>query len=248
MTEVIELVNRMPEGDFCETPTARKIFNLLDYCRAKRWIGLVAGAPGVGKTTAIRRYAATHKGIFVCPLSRSDGASMSATLQRVCEAMGAGSGPRRVSDLHEVICNQVQWVAEDAVLVLDEAQFLNDASIDELRCIHDLAGLAIVFCGNPTFRSRFNNSRDANFAQFTSRVGMRLDCPAPTDADLAAICRHHDIAGKREMDFLAGHAKTSGGLRTVVWLASMARDIADDGRPLRLEDLKAAAKMQGVSE
>lgn len=244
MTEIIELVNEAEDSAFCETPTASRVLELLSYCRDYRDMGIVVGSPGVGKTTALRRYADTHTETYFCTM-RSSVSSLSAALAHICAALGE-YGATKSAETSQIICNRIRWTGEDAMLIIDEAQELKDTVINELRGIHDATGLPIVFCGNRDFRSRFNNTRAAAFAQFTSRVGIRLELWESSIADIETVCRHHKVQGKRAWTYLTDHA-ASGGLRTVSKLIAPAARIAGAG-PIQLKHLKAAARLLGAEK
>lgn len=245
MSEVVQIGKVEPKGGFCETPTAADIFRLLEYCQAARELGLIAGAPGLGKTTALRHYAETRDQAYYVVLNPAC-SSMSSSLARIAEALGTFT-VRRIAETHEIICNRLDRLgAGGALLLIDEAQHLNDQAVDQLRCIHDEMGVGMVFAGNHTLRSRFNNTRAAAFAQFTSRIGMRLMLDGPDAGDVLALCRQWDIGGAREVAFLERQATPDGGLRVVAKLAARARDLAPAGQRVQLNHLKAAAKIMGL--
>lgn len=244
MDQDYNTVNPHPPGEFCLTPTAEAIFNLVSYCCQNRDIGVLVGAPGLGKTTALRQYKEKHNwSVRLCTMRPA--ISMADALRLVCDAMGVYA-PRRCAEIHDVICDHQRWHNWGG-LIIDEAQHVNDLTLDELRCIYDEAEIAIIFCGNPTFQSRFNNTRTASFGQFTSRIGMRLELLEPTVGDIEAICQHHRVTGKPEVAFLTKQAQTTSGLRVVVKLIKLARKIGGPEMPITLANMKAATKMLGVA-
>lgn len=244
MATDIAIVNRDADRDFCEIPTTRRIFDLVSLCKECGYIGLIVGNPGVGKTTALARFAHNDPYAHLCTMSPAI-KSMSGVLMHVCRVLGAIPA-RTVTETHEILCNRSMWTDEKEVLLIDEAQHLHNQAIDELRCIHDQSKMAMVFCGNAEFHTRFNKARAAAFAQFTSRIGMRLEIWEPTDADITAIRQHYDIEGEKEHAYIQLHAKTTGGLRSVAALIRVARALAGPNNPVRLEHLKASAGMQGM--
>ncbi len=244
MTMGTETVNGGGGRDFYEIPTARRILDLISICKECGYIGLLVGNPGVGKTTALKHFADKDDDAYYCAMAPAL-RSMSGVLMEVCRVMGTMPA-RTVSETHEILCHLAEWNGAKKALLIDEAQHLHNQIIDELRCIHDQSGMAMVFCGNAEFHTRFNKARAAAFAQFTSRIGMRLEIWEPSDDDIIAIRDHHGIDGDGEHAFLHMHAKTSGGLRTVTRLIGVGRALAGPGNPLQLEHLKAAAGMLRV--
>ena len=244
MSEVVELVKPGAQSWFCRTPTAINILRVVDYCREYKDIGMIVGDPGVGKTTALQWAASNDSNIVYCVLNPAKSA-LSSVLELIC-TLTAGHSPNTCAQKHEVVCHWAEW-QENALLIVDEAQRLNDVCLDELRCIHDETDLPLIFSGNRDFRTRFNNRKAASFAQFTSRVGMRLDLERPTPADIAALAHHIGTDDPKAITYLERFGNTSGGLRLVSKLLGIGKGLAKDGN-VNCDHLKAAAKMLGVEK
>lgn len=244
MADIIQFTPRPAAPGFVETETARRIERTVAYIHAARDIALIVGSPGVGKTTALKHCADTIAGVHYVVINPSAGA-VAASLARVCEALEASIPPTRAR-MHDALCRHIEWCSRDFTLVIDEAQHLNDQAVDQLRCVHDETGLALVFVGNATLKSRFNNTRVASFAQFTSRVGARLVLDHPSAGDVAALCRSCGIEGANETTWLGQQAEGPGGLRIIDKLVRAAGPMVRGPGAIRLEHLKAAAEMLGV--
>ena len=230
---------------FCPTPVARQIHKVIDLVRMYPEIGMgaIVGAPGVGKTTALLRYAAEKPGVRYCVMSPAQ-ASMSRMLARVYEAL---DGPTRVTaaaDLHERLRKVIQDRSPEALLV-DEAQHLDDRSLDELRCIHDETGLPIVFAGNEGLRSRVIATGAAAFAQFASRIGSRLEIDAASADDVRALAEHYGIVDDSAVSWLAKRCVGTSGLRTVARLMALAAASTKDGGSIGLPQLKLVVNALG---
>ena len=130
------------------------------------------------------------------------------------------------------------------VLLIDEAQHLNDRCLDELRCIHDQTRVSLILAGNESLRSRFNTTRTASFAQLTSRIGPRLELKATAAADIDALASHYGITDQDARLWLKQRCTGHGGLRTMARLVKIAKDAGDKGE-LRLAHLKEAAGILG---
>lgn len=232
------------DARFCRTPGATAILGVIEIAMELGRMGAVIGAPGVGKTTTLEWCAEREAGICYSVMAPGK-SSMSAMLSRVCEALGAmgGSGS---SDLHDIICNAIEWNRVRALLI-DEAQFVNDRNLDELRCIHDETGVALVFAGNAGLRSRFNKTRTADFAQFTSRIGPRVELEAPMPGDVAALAQHAGTDDPKAVAWLERHAVGDAGLRQVAELLKTGRKLAGEGN-IKLTHLKQAAVAMEVGK
>ena len=242
MPQAIGLVNSAePSTAFCRTPTAADILRVVELSRRLRCIGSVLGAPGVGKTTTLTWYAESDPGVHYCVMNPAQSA-LTAMLSRVGGALGIAA-PYRSAQLHERIC---AWARrnERQALLIDEAQHLSNRSLDELRCIHDETGLALVFAGNENLRNRFNDCA-AGFGQFTSRIGPRVELRGAAAADAGALARHCGAQEPKAVAFLEKRIRARAGLRQVANLLALAREIAGH-EAIRLNHLKRADAVLGA--
>lgn len=214
---------------YVETASSARIRLVLDFARTNGDMGVVCGAPGVGKTRTARHFADQHPGdVWIATMTPASSALVPA-LEAVAEALGVHetlSGARRVA---RAIRSHVGDGASK-LLVVDEAQHLSMVAIEELRQVHDATGCGLVFMGNETVHARFHNKvKRANYAQIASRVGIRAFVPAPTDDDVAALCAAWSVTDEDAVDLLTEHAKRPGALRSVAKLVRVAT--ANGARP-----------------
>lgn len=254
MTEIIQLQRHggNAKANWAPTPTAEAIHNLMRQCQFGPDIGLIIGAPGAGKTTALQRYVseADHR-VWLCSMSPSASALVLGML-RVCEVLEEYPVKTGAADVRDAIMRRIDRSTSfreyGCLLVFDEAQHMSDQLLEEIRCIHDATGAGIVLCGNASFPSRFKGKMGvAMFAQLTSRIGARIELKEPTAEDIAAICGAHGIEGQRAIGFLKRQTGQGGGLRIAVKIIRLAGGVAGDGVAIRLQHLQAAAVMLGVS-
>ena len=238
MSDIDYLVNEEEPPAFCRTPAADAMLNVIALAQEMHLMGAIVGAPGVGKTTTLRWYAENERGVAYCVMNPAHASSMSAMLALVCDALCSafGSGSAK---LYEIACTAIEW-NRVRVLLVDEAQHLNDRCLDVLRCLHDETGVALVFGGNESLRNRFNNTQLAAFAQFTSRLGPRVELDMPTTADVAALARHAGCHHPKAIAHLERYVAGTSGLRKVAALLKAARKIAGD-RDIGQSHLRLAA-------
>ncbi len=242
MSEVIDLVNpdeRSGETPaLCQTPTATDIVQVIDLARQLRSLGSIVGAPGTGKTSALLWYKENRPGVHYALMNPAQ-STMTGMLTLVCQSLGIMCPPC-CRDMHDAIRRWAEWsLAPERVLLIDEAQHLNDQCLDELRCIYDQTGLPLVFSGNESLRDRFNGARAAAFAQLTSRIVPRLDLKAPTAADVRVLARHAGAHEPKALAYLEKWIGGTAGLRQVASFLSLGRKVAGSG-DIRLSHLKQA--------
>lgn len=239
--------------EFVATPTAVAIGELFEACQSGPGLGLIVGAPGTGKTTALREYWSRAEGAWFTTLSPTS-SSLSAGLYCICEAMGHQPMERSAHHLRDAIrdlaCGPRAWPGEDhhGLLIIDEAQNATPHLLDEIRSIFDEGYIGVVLCGNAAFSDRFRGKlRAAHFAQIESRLDRRLELNEPDQRDITAIADHHAIAGKRSRDLLGRLARHVGGLRTVAKVIRLARDRAGATHTITLDHLETATTMLGLT-
>lgn len=259
MTDIVKL-HQQPKGakpTFCDTPTAAAILGLLRYCHQNSEIGLVVGVPGIGKTEALKHYAASAERTWLITANET-ARRLTPFMLLACEVMDRPLSNRGAPRCWKSIVDLLKQCADDAatwdefmppLLIVDEAGFLDDQPLDALRSIHDETGCGLVLCGNPDFRARLSGTvGTARFTQLTSRIGMRLNLTMPADGDVAALCDHFDIGDARARKFLETIAERERGLRSVVRLIRTARAYMGDGRAIGRQDLERAHMLLGGDE
>ncbi|MDN5924618.1 MAG: ATP-binding protein, partial [Xanthomonadales bacterium] len=145
-----------------KTPTMLSIMTALAVAREMADIIVVYGAPGVGKTTSALAYLSAQ--FSQCnaveqrtqPVDAPVGyvaahpavAGVVPLLKYVCDALGVGGIDRAsgAAELHTAIVRRL--TGQRCLLIVDEAQHLSGAALEQLRAIHDAAGVALALMGN----------------------------------------------------------------------------------------------------
>ena len=175
-------------ADFIVTKEYRRFAEFCDACREARYIGLCYGLPGVGKTVSARQYSRWSQLESLMggpppyrhtPTLPSD----SGPWQTVLYTPGVTNTPRTVEHAVGNLWGAVNGLSLRAtwhsdlnltaksqppdLLVIDEADRLKTASLEQLREFYDRRQVGMVLIGMPGLQKRL-----ARYAQLYSRVGF----------------------------------------------------------------------------
>lgn len=197
---------------FVATPAAEKFFDAFAYAQHAPDLVVVWGGAGVGKTTAIGAYRARTPNVWVLTGEPCISTPRMA-LDEVAELLGLTEG----RSTHRISRGIVQRMrGTRGLLIVDEAQHLNTATLDQLRTLHDLANVGVVLVGNEKVQNRIEGgARTSEFAQLFSRVGMRVPQPKAQKGDVDALLDAWGIAGVGTRKLLMTIAGKAGALRVM---------------------------------
>jgi len=177
-----------PPTEFIVTKEYRRFAEFCDACRDSRYIGLCYGVPGVGKTVSARHYAHWDEldQLLGPPPYRYAGIPPRARgpWQTVLYTPGVTNTPRTVAREVDSLWAAVIGVAVRAtwhanehtagarppppdLLIVDEADRLKTASLEQLRDVYDRGHVGLILIGMPGLQKRL-----ARYAQLYSRVGF----------------------------------------------------------------------------
>ena len=228
--------------DWIETPTSEKILSALAYAQASRDMVVVVGAPGVGKTYAIKRYAAMYRDVWHATATPAC-TTVVPMLEEVAEAIGLREISAGARHLSRAIRARVRDTK--GLLVVDEFQLLGLAALEQLRAIHDAEGIAIALVGNEVGFARMGGNQAARHAQICSRLGMRLHIRPPGPRDVHALAKRAGIDDAKCLSLLERIGARPGGLRSVTKVIRFAK--SSGGAPT-FQLLKAASDNLGADE
>lgn len=204
---------QMPTApDWVDTPTGARIIGALGYAQVAGDIAIVYGGAGLGKSTAIRQYATSALNVWHVTMTPAS-ASVVTALEEICEVLGVAE-QGGAAKLHRAIVRKVRGTG--GLLVIDEAQHLSTAALDQIRSIHDATGIGIALVGNQEVYARMTGgNRAAYLDRLYSRVGKRLSLAKSTDADIRALIDAWGIDDGKCRASLIDIARKPGALRTL---------------------------------
>jgi DNA transposition AAA+ family ATPase len=200
-----------PRVEFVETATVRSIWRAIEITQDGEDIALVVGEAGTGKTLAARHYCEQNpQAVFVEAGAVRNKTMMIREIARALDLPCSGSA----GELAESVIDRLRDTGK--VVIVDEADQLNYASLNTLRRVSDLARCGLVFIGLPAFAHAVKN-RARDFNQIASRVGTLLQVPTLSEDDAKTIAS----ATGRKMDgqaFSSLYGLSKGSLRSFVKL------------------------------
>jgi DNA transposition AAA+ family ATPase len=235
----------LPQIAFVATPTSEAIHSLLHHAQSLPDMVVVTGAPGTGKTFAVCEFTKRTPNVFklVADPSLNSVRALLGALANLLGTYDAGSQYR----ISRAVTQRLTGIS--ALIIVDEAQHLTSAMLDQLRAFHDQAGCGIALVGNEAVIGRLEGGRrSAEFAQLYSRVGMRMRRPRPHTADVEALLDAWQVEDTGPRGALKAVARQAGGLRSMnkTWrLASMLA--RSEGRALTAADVDVAWRRLAAS-
>lgn len=209
--KVAELVARHAQKakdlptDFIATPTAKRILETCSLAHAMADIQIVIGEAGLGKTMALKEYAAQKDGVVMIEVDPTFGAKV--LLTELCNTLGLTLA-RNNHAMMTVIVDKLK--GSGRLLIVDEAELLTHKPLEILRRLHDKAGIGIVLAGMPRLRANLRGAR-GEYKQLYSRVGLALDIktrlPERDIAMLAEVALDTDAFNDVLYDACGGNAR-----------------------------------------
>lgn len=198
---------------FFRSPSSQKVLDTLAYGQMAGDIVCIYGGPGVGKTVSLRQYRDTNPSVWIATMA-PDSAPVVPALEEVAEAVGIRDTIGGARKIARAIRRRVEGTR--GLLIIDEAQHLSVAALEQMRSIHDATGIGLALVGNEAVYARLTGgTRASHFAQLFSRIGSRLFISRPTIGDVRALAAAWNVKGKAELDLLQQIASKPGALRGV---------------------------------
>lgn len=224
------------EFPFVITSIAKKTGEICRMAHLDKDIGLVHGAAGLGKTTALKYYATKNPDTLL--IEADLGFSARTLFQHLHKSLGlTGRGT-----IHAMFEDVVEKLRDSGrLIIVDEAEHLPYRALELLRRVHDKAGIGIVLAGMPRLVENMRG-RNGEYAQLYSRIGVAAGLQPLTDADTEKIV---SAASKGAAAYASTYHECSrGNARRLVKLVARSQRVAEIGqRPLSQKVIRETMNM-----
>lgn len=189
---------RAPEGEqFYESPAHQEALARLQLIVTRREFGLLTGEIGSGKSTVIRQLVGHLNSlqvtpIYICLSGLKPKDFYGEVLRQLGETppFGLVKAKRMWEEQVQVLQEQVekQWV-----VIIDEAQDMSEAMIQELRYIRNqemdgTSSFTLLLVGQPEIRVKM---RMKKYQAISQRISLSYHLHGLTESETVAYIRHH---------------------------------------------------------
>lgn len=219
--------------DFIMTEDAKRVIGVCKACAKERAMGVILGAPGSGKTTALNEYLKQDPRAILIT------ADVLMTSKQLVEEIAQAVGVELGGGLRDIMQRVVAALrAEPRLIIVDEADMLVSSSsrtvrkLEILRMLYNQGKTGVVVCGLPRLRAWLTRgpSLRENLAQLYSRVSFLRELQGVTKDEMQAILAQFNMTpAAREYLLARGAAREAGGMRRLTTILRRALDIADGG-------------------
>ncbi len=244
---VADFIGRMREKDrlkrieasFVSTSTSRKVLEIIRLAHVDAEINVIYGEAGLGKTMALKAYAAAHSTALLIEADPSYTARV--LLEEMCSRLNL-STRGNMHELFELCVNKLR--DSGYLLMIDEGELLPHRALEVLRRLHDKSGIGIVLAGMPRLIVNLTGKR-GEFVQLYSRVGFALNIGNTLPQDDTDVIAESLIPDAFTPDMGAVLYKESRGnaRRLFKLLRGVVRTSHINNRPVNMATVRQFANM-----
>ena len=202
-----------------ETTTLEKMRRAITIAQDEADIAVIIGDAGTGKTTALRQYEKESHSALLIEVDPSF--SQITLMNEIARALGVEAKGGQNAVVERVI---EALTGRDAVLIIDEADYLSDSALELVRrIVNDKSKTGVVLVGLPRLEFKIRNLRN-DHQQLQSRIGVlvKLGKLKKSDAEKIITGVWKDVP-KDTMDAFIQTA--NGSTRTLVKLMGRVHQI-----------------------
>lgn len=168
-----------------QTENYKRIWAVISIAHESKFIGLITGDAGTGKTVASESYSAENPAISFYILVNGL-TTKKIILQQLAEALKIDAKGTENDLAHRV---SMELLEGDYVVIIDQADYLKGSVLEMLRhVVMDKGHSGLVYIGLSKLIYQLDNIRD-DHEQITSRIGIFYQTNPMKDSDAAKIMK-----------------------------------------------------------
>ncbi|MFD1792107.1 AAA family ATPase [Ochrobactrum teleogrylli] len=232
---------------FFKTRTSDEIMDALKWAQVQPELVMITIGAGMGKTMTCRHYRATRPHTYMVTMSPHTKTVNGMLVDLAAELDVIQHNPAKLT---RAIGNRLGRSSTPTLLIVDEAQNLQDEAINQLRHFVDVFNCGVALVGNDEIHSRFAKRADGpSHAQLKSRIGKRLRYSKPIKEDLQAFISAWGVTEPESVKFLLGIGMKGGALRQIDKTMKLASMVAlGAGEEVSFQFIKAAWENRDVED
>lgn len=218
---------------FYSTDTTDQLERMLGFAQRGHMVAAALEA-GCSKTSAAQHYAELFPNVIYVEVRKS-AAAPNNLLKLILAALGVRDASGGTFDMSQQVCYQLKKMTKP-LLIIDEAQHLTEASLEEIRSWNDDIDVGIALFGNIGVLQKLSR-----YAQLYSRLSLKLQRRCPLPSDVEAMADAWQISNPEIRTELQKICAKLGGLRNGTKSLQLAQMIAaSEGQTLNCGHVQSA--------
>lgn len=223
----------LPSEDYAKTSISEDVYHSIRFAQTSHCMVVLHGDAGIGKSKGaqkfLRDFPTNSVGISVSPST----GTLNGTIKLLARALRV---PECRNKMDQMMAIRKRLEGTNYVIVIDEAQHLKYAALEEIRTLTDdnpttgEHGVGVALIGNTEVYSRMQGRQQAQFAQLFSRIRMQRQYTTRkvTKEDVALLFPALAAKdAKKELEFLLGVCRSLWGVRGAANVYGNAVDAGD---------------------
>lgn len=225
----------LPRAAYVPTSISEDVCQSIRFAQLEHCMVVLHGDAGVGKSKGAQKFLRDHPtnavGISITPST----GTLNGSIKLLARALRV---PECRNKMDQMMALRSRLDGTNWVIVIDEAQHLKYAALEEIRSLTDdnpmtgEHGVGVVLIGNSEVYSRLQGRQQAQFAQLFSRIRMQREYTTRKVKEddvrkLFPVLAEQDA--RKEMDFLLSVCRSPWGIRGAMNLytnAASANDVS----------------------
>lgn len=197
--------NKKPKerDNIMQTANVSAVSVIINQSVGMRCMGLVSGASGSGKTTAIKHVLSTLPQSILIEVTPTT--TTKSLFIAIAERLKLNTAYRNLNQLKDDINDAL--TKRDALIVIDEAEYLTKNALESVRRIWDITKTPVVYCGTDKIMQTLGSC-----PQLRNRITLSWVMEKLSQEDTVSHCQKHGISNAVASDI---HRHANGNYRDV---------------------------------